>query len=887
MTSAGESMTAQRQPTVHVIFTTHWDREWIQTFEQYRFRLVNLLDRVIEILSAEPEICFVMDGQTIVLEDYLAVRPDQRARLQRLARAGRILFGPWYVLADQFLEGPEATIRNLQLGFRDAAAFGGPMMEGYVPDSFGSIATLPLLLNGFGIRAANFGRGRANVSNRDLLFRWRWHDGSEVLALNRGYANALGIAYPDIWHNLDDAPADPRAATIAAANALKNEQPVSPVDCYYFSAGVDHMELRPGMSRILQALNENLPAHFISSSPDRYAADAAARIQATGQVLQVAAGEMRGEAPDWMDLNGVLSTHAEIKRRNRRCEILLGQVLEPLAAVYEQRQNRSVQHHLEHAWRLLIQNHPHDSICACSRDDVIDDILARFRNVEDLATILHQRLMHELLPHSPADAEITPAVVLFNPSVARGVSPFQAIVRVPTRLAAERFDLLDSDGKRIGTAQRLAVKQADLESYYQVNEDLPQLVSKTPPAGRADRQCYSLLEIRGVADFGRTAGFQALQLAPAIQATSANPEFEAHAHQLGNSLVELLFAADGSVTLCERATGRRWSQLGYYQDLADLGDTYDYRPLANDTALETRGGQAEIAAAEVDDFSATVRVTTTLRIPVRSQAQGRSAETEAHRITTDYTLYAGSPVVHVHVQVVNRALNHRLRVGVPCHALPPVRAGGHFAVMTRAWTRPNDKFPSRSLLDFLHVGEEAGLGILVHGLYEYQALGNETAGEVLLTLFRSVETIGPAAGCNYPVEHAKCLGEQTAEFALTPSASLRETMDRASAYTVPVTAEGCVSSGPEPGLPRELLQAEGAPVVTCFKRAADGKGLIVRAFNPGGEKAPLHLRCGLRWSRASRVNLAEQPAEGVKPACSKKTMTLEFQPYEVITLRLQ
>ncbi|MEI6167995.1 MAG: glycosyl hydrolase-related protein [bacterium] len=880
-------MTRPHQPTVHVVFTTHWDREWVQTFEQYRFRLVNLLDRVIEILRAEPEIRFVMDGQTIVLEDYLAVRPDQRARLQRLSRAGRILFGPWYVLADQFLEGPEATIRNLQLGFRDAAAFGGPMMEGYVPDSFGSIATLPLLLNGFGIRAANFGRGRANGSNRDLLFRWRWHDGSEVLALNRGYAGALGIAYPDIWRNLDDAPADPVAATIAATNVLKSEQTVSPVDCYYFSVGVDHMELRPGMSRILQALNSNLPAHFISSTPERYAADAAARLRETGQVLQVATGEMRGEAPDWMDLNGVLSTHAEIKRRNRACEIMLAQVIEPLAAVYEIKQKRPVQHHLDHAWRLLIQNHPHDSICACSRDAVIDDILARFRNVEDLSTLLRQRLMHELLPHPPADTETKPVVVLFNPAVARGVSPFQAVVRVPTRLADERFDLLNSDRKKIGTAQRLAIKQADLESYYQVNEDLPKLVSKTPATGRADRQCYSLLEIRGVTDFGQAAGFQTLQLAPLTAATHAHPEFEAHTNRLRNDLVELLFATDGSVTLCERATGRHWSHLGYYQNLADLGDTYDYQPLAPDTPLETRGGQAEIAADEMDDFSATVRVTTTLRIPVRSQAQGRATETETHRIMTAFTLYAGSPVVHVRVQVVNRALNHRLRVGFPCHGTPPVAAGGHFAVMTRAWTRPNDKYPSRPLLDFLHVGEEAGLGILVRGMYEYQALGNETDGEVLLTLFRSVETIGPAAGCNYPVEHAKSLGIQTAEFALTPSASLRETMDRASAYIVPVTAEGCLSAGLDLNLPSKLLQADGAPVVTCFKRAADGKGLIVRAFNPGGEKAFLHLRCGLRWSKASRVNLAEEPAEGATPACSKKTMTLEFQPYEVITLRLK
>ena len=195
-----------------------------------------------------------------------------------------------------------------------------------------------------------------------------------------------------------------------------------------------------------------------------YSKAAAARARELGRKLQVVTGEMRGEAPDWMDLNGVLSTNAVVKRHNRRCEILLGNVLEPLAAVYEMRRGRSVQHHLEHAWRTLLQNHPHDSICACSRDEVIADILMRFRSVEELATIMRERLMHELLPHPPATTEVQPAVVLFNPSLARGVSPFQATVRVPTRLAGEHFDLVDEHKHRIGTARLLSHCQSDLES---------------------------------------------------------------------------------------------------------------------------------------------------------------------------------------------------------------------------------------------------------------------------------------------------------------------------------------------------------------------------------------------------------------------------------------
>jgi len=54
---------------VHVIAHTHWDREWYLTREQYRARLVDLIDRVLERMSAEPEFTFFhLDGQTIVIE---------------------------------------------------------------------------------------------------------------------------------------------------------------------------------------------------------------------------------------------------------------------------------------------------------------------------------------------------------------------------------------------------------------------------------------------------------------------------------------------------------------------------------------------------------------------------------------------------------------------------------------------------------------------------------------------------------------------------------------------------------------------------------------------------------------------------------------------------
>ncbi|MFN8644152.1 MAG: alpha-mannosidase, partial [Candidatus Binatia bacterium] len=172
----------------------HWDREWYRTFEAYRARLADAVDRVLELLEADAGYHFLLDGQTVVLEDYLAVRPQRRAALESALRAGRLGTGPWYVQPDSLLPSGEALVRNLLHGMRLAAAFGSrPSRIAYVPDSFGHPEQFPQLFAGFGLDTFVYWRG--NGSELDALggrYRWQAPDGSVVsaLLLRDGYFNA-------------------------------------------------------------------------------------------------------------------------------------------------------------------------------------------------------------------------------------------------------------------------------------------------------------------------------------------------------------------------------------------------------------------------------------------------------------------------------------------------------------------------------------------------------------------------------------------------------------------------------------------------------------------------------------------------------------------------
>ena len=163
-----------------VVSETHWDRAWYVPFETFRIRLVRLIDRVLDILDHDSEFrSFMLDGQMLPIEDYLEIRPERRADLARYAQSGRLVVGPWYVLADEYLVSPESLIRNLMVGARMAKALGGFMGEGYVPDAFGHISQLPQIFAGTNLRSAIFWRGigdeGAGLGNE---FWWQSPDGA-------------------------------------------------------------------------------------------------------------------------------------------------------------------------------------------------------------------------------------------------------------------------------------------------------------------------------------------------------------------------------------------------------------------------------------------------------------------------------------------------------------------------------------------------------------------------------------------------------------------------------------------------------------------------------------------------------------------------------------
>ena len=94
---------AEQTHHVTIVSHTHWDREWYQPFQVFRFQLVELVDRLLDIWTASLS-TWLSAGRADHYPGGLP-RHSSRARGGPAAsrQAGRLLIGPWHILPDEFL----------------------------------------------------------------------------------------------------------------------------------------------------------------------------------------------------------------------------------------------------------------------------------------------------------------------------------------------------------------------------------------------------------------------------------------------------------------------------------------------------------------------------------------------------------------------------------------------------------------------------------------------------------------------------------------------------------------------------------------------------------------------------------------------------------------
>jgi alpha-mannosidase len=884
---------------IAVVPHTHWDREWYDPFQTFRLRLVELVDGLLDLLEGDPSFrTFLLDGQLAVIDDYLEIRPQHEDRLRALAAAGRLTVGPWYILMDEFLVSGETIVRDLQLGIRRGSDFGGVMEVGYLPDMFGHVAQMPQLLSEAGLHHAVVWRGVPSAVDA-TAFVWEAPDGSAVRAeyLVAGYGNGAAV------------PRDAKALIRRLRSLVEEFEPFLGEDTpLLFMNGTDHQRPQPWLGRTVAEAN-GMQDDFdlrITSLPGYLEG------RGTGG-LRTWTGELRSGVRSNL-LMGVGSNRVDVKQAAARAERSLERLAEPLSALYLE-PGAWPSAFLDVAWKGMVRNAAHDSICACSVDEVVDAVLHRYAEARQIGDGLTQRAV-DAVGASMAD----PGPVVVNPTAAPRSGMVEVVVPVAgqpgphIQVLSERVGLpgtITLDGKLVkdmlGLIQGARIdddayvtdvsmasdetgvdvtivighEPSDLTSLEEVKRELYTLLTAAPDTEvrvTLDQPSVRRLLARPAA----VAGFGWAAFAPAPLDHPVEVEGDPGTSlTLANGLTTVVVdAADGTFSV-DGVPG-----YGRLVDGGDHGDTYNYSPPATDTLVD-RPDAVTLAVGDRGPVRASVVVTATYTWPERVDGDTRSrVGSRRVEVVTTVELRADEAITRVHTAFVNPSRDHRLRVHLPLPAPAATsRAECAFAVVERGLTAEGrveelglPTFPSRR---FVSAG---GLTVVHEGLLEYELIdlaeaadGRPAAHTLALTLLRAtgmlsrlgMSTRPLPAGPMTPIEGPQLLGPVEARYALCVDGT--DPYRVADDVLVPLATVGSFGGGTRPALGSPLT-VTGAEVSAVRREAG---ALEVRVFNPADRPTTVAVEGRSGWL----VDLRGRPLVPFEGR-------FELRPHGIATLRL-
>jgi hypothetical protein len=856
--------------------------------------------------AATPHEPFLLDGQAVALDDYLAVKPAARERLGEFLRDGSLEAGPWYVLADELIPSGEALVRNLHAGRAALESLGAraPRVL-YCPDSFGHPAALPLLAAGFGFPLIILwrGYGGARWPSGDV-FRWRSPDGSAALVYHLAQAGyELGSSLPD----------DPRAAKARWREIREALLSRATVGVTLLPNGADHHALQPHLDEAITALARaaGAVADVERGSLTEFAdaVQVAARAVELPKVENDRAGgrELRDSYGYTWALQGTFASRARLKRRNAQVERLFVRDTEPwiaLAALHDGHADRRAL--LRTAWTTLLLCHPHDTLCGCSVDEVARAMDARLDDAASQATGLRDDALFDVVGHDPAAARRDvaswcPVVVVRNdaPRTRGGIAELEVLRLLEhVRVGPGSAPALGADDSHV-----ISQTASDRPSYTLAGGRAPfQLLERAIRHDRIESPVAypydDLVESdRVVAWVAPVAGYGTSSLpidpAPAAElpaeawggrATSTPPRPVASGEWwLDNGTLRVAIGDGGAVRMESRELSVVWDSFVGFEDVGDVGDLYTHSP-RTPTITDARFLGAKLV--HTGPLRGEVHAAWMLGIPESSTRAGRSSRTREAKLHVAFTLDAGAPYLRVRAWGINDCRDHRVRIVFRStienaevwadSAFGPVRRETVAAADTRAETPP----PTAPLHRYVTLaGPKNGLTLFSDGLAEYEAT---PTGDIAVTLVRAVGELSrndlperPGhAGWPAPTPEAQSLGTFEGCFALLPHADRNDetiALIERTADDVLLPLRGTTLRSalaiPEPTTGVELLlddeseALDGALAFSACKPAEDGDGLTLRSVNLTDRPLRARWRLGVPISQAWIARLDETRLE--------------------------
>ena len=667
---------------------THWDREWYREFEVFRMRLLRVFDNILDMLSENMIPSFYFDGQVSALDDYLEMRPEKRELVLTLIHQKRLFVGPFFCLVDEFLTDKTCFSKNLEIGLKTAKKYGCKDFIGYLPDTFGHSQNVVEILRDFGINKCVVWRGCG-----DFPAEFKWC-GMDTVNLVRGYFNDVFSIKTSIE----------KKAELLKDNLDKIAEKSG--DVILLPIGADHLGVEMDIANQIEAVNEILKDNYHIKLGSLF--DYFKKVEDNFNQFEWN-DELRDNSKTFT-LQGCYSSRLDLKRENVECSYLLD-----LANRFvKQQEEKKYDTLIEYAYKMLLRNQAHDSICGCSTEDVHSENLIRYKKIKQVANTIIDELKFK------NHFEEKKIINLSD-------RPFSGIVEFSMAEKLEGYDKIGYqkgfDKTLLTDTQRIPVT----EDYTGINTYLAEVEDVKP----------------NVVDY----------IMPITKPTDLNIT----EYSLENSYL-FLKIENGAIYI----NGIKMSLV----DFADLGDSYNFGPKADDKGNELKILRSKVvlkthlrAALKVDFESVWDVVSATISLDRASTSLSFKFDwvnsQKNHILNAVFEL--NQPIQEVFSEDMNTLIKRNFDADYNIRENLPTTRG----VEVKNSTAPMQR---GLLID----EENNNLGIVTKGLTQYEVYKNT----LMLPILRSTGVISnpqnPArttpAGPPIPVESLQQIGRNIAEF---------------------------------------------------------------------------------------------------------------------------
>ena len=822
---------------VHLIQHTHWDREWYFTENDSKALLYYFMDDLASRLENNPELGpFTLDAQTVVLDDYLEIAPENKQRITKLIQEGRILIGPWYTQTDFLVVSAESITRNLLLGIQGAKKYGPVMNVGYVPDSFGQMAQLPMILNEFDIDRAVIWRGWSEHEVNHTEFNWTSINGSQVITavLPWGYGCAKWL------------PTNPTDALPVMLEKTRKQNQFAASNCIMLPNGNDQSPFEYQVPGMLESINKHQSEfHFKNSSFSGFFDE----LEEYRSTLPQFEGELL--SPKYMRIHrGIFSTRMDIKLLNAKFEKTVSRYLEPLLTLNMQHGLPYPQNAVNNIWREAMKSHAHDSIGACNSDRVNSMVANRLQSGIEVAEQLIELNFKKLCDGIKATQDGT-KIIVFNSIPKKRRALVEFVIYTPEL----SFSLTDNQGEAI-CYQIISESKQDMSTIIQ------ELSNNTSTTWY--RKLTIQADVKNIPAYGYKTIYlndKAVNSNENLDASEHTP-VEINEHHISNEWISLSVENDGSITLTDKRSGMIYQRVFELTNGSDEGDNYNFSPLEKDYLISSIG-QAFTCQTLKGALSSTLKLTYTLLLPKNISERKAEVCSKELSVELDLTLNNQDPSVKAKVIVHNNVEDHRLQLLFPTQINCDSHYADHpFGLISRdnrpaamdlwekeEWTEaPVALYPMQSTV--IMNDEVNGLAIVTDGIREYQ-IHEDNQSCIAITLLRSVGWLGQAnltyrpgraSGMVLPSPNSQIQGRHEFELTLIPQNNGND--DAFWALTEELKTQPLTYVGTDWSRFRmnaypdcyehevSLFEWDTTLHFSTIKKAEDSNEIIVRAYNP-------------------------------------------------------